>query len=79
MVEDKFNPVQIEGYRAMSGEERLRIAFGLSALVRDIARAGIKQQNPSFTPEEVELELQRRIEYGRTRIPCPRCGKIQQT
>lgn len=64
--ENKFDPIQIEGYKRMSGEERLLIAFSLSAFVRDVAREGIKQQHPEFSEEEIAAELQRRIDYGRT-------------
>ncbi|MDI6766861.1 MAG: hypothetical protein QME52_08575 [Bacteroidota bacterium] len=71
-----FNEKQLEGYRNMSGEQRLLIAMQLSEMVRDIARSGIIHQHPEFTQDEIEKELQRRIEYGRKRIPCPYCGKV---
>lgn len=65
MIEQKIDQRQLDGYRKMSGEERLEIAFRLSAFVRDIARAGITHQCPHYSPEEIEQELQRRISYGR--------------
>ena len=67
LLEDKFHPVQIDGYRRMTGEERLQIAFRLSRFVREVAREGIRAQHPEYSPAEVEAELWRRIEYGRTR------------
>jgi phosphoenolpyruvate synthase/pyruvate phosphate dikinase len=69
MTEDKFDEQQIEGYRRMCGEERLEIAFRLSAFVRDVARAGIAYQHPEYSPEEIERELHRRISYGRKDAP----------
>ena len=66
MIEYKFEPRQIEGYRAMTGEQRVEITFQLNALVRDIARDGIRAQHPEFSPDEIESELQKRINYGRT-------------
>lgn len=68
MTESKIDRRQIEGYRKMSGEERLQIAFELTRKVCDIARAGIVAQYPHLTPAEIEKELRRRIEYGRTSI-----------
>lgn len=56
---------QIERYRAMSGEERLRIALDLHEFACDVAREGIRRQLPGATADEVEQELRRRIELGR--------------
>ncbi|MBN2215751.1 MAG: hypothetical protein JW719_00105 [Pirellulales bacterium] len=56
---------QIERYRAMTGEERLKIALDLHEFACDIAREGIRRQFPGATAEEVEQELRRRIELGR--------------
>jgi len=53
----------------MSGEERLEIAFRMSAFVRDVARAGIAHQHPEYSPKEIEQELRRRIWYGRKDAP----------
>jgi len=39
--------------RNSSGEKRMKIAFELSALVQEIAIAGIKKQNPKATKKEV--------------------------
>ena len=71
MTENKFEDRQLEGYRKMSGAERIRIAFGLNSLVREVARAGIKVQHPEFDPDQIETELQRRIGYGRTTNSLP--------
>ena len=52
---------QIEKYRAMSGEERLKLAFDLHELACEIARDGIRHQHPEASPDEVERRLRERI------------------
>ncbi len=56
---------QIECYRAMTGEERLRIALDLHEFACDVARAGIRRQFPTADDVEVERHLRRRIELSR--------------
>lgn len=56
---------QLEAYRRMTGQERLAIALGLHELSCEVARAGIRQQFPEASPEEVEGHLRRRIELAR--------------
>jgi hypothetical protein len=52
---------QIEKYRAMTGEERLKLAFDLHELSCEIARDGIRHQHPEANPDEVERRLRERI------------------
>ena len=52
---------QIEKYRAMTGEERLKLAFDLHELSCEIARDGIRHQYPEASPDEVERLLRERI------------------
>jgi hypothetical protein len=40
---------QIERYRQMTGEQRLAVALDLHEMSCDIAREGIRRQNPNFT------------------------------
>ncbi len=49
--------VQTAVYRRMGGARRVEIAFELSELVRDLARARIRKQHPSFDDRAVEDEL----------------------
>ena len=56
---------QIELYRQMTGEQRLRIALGLHELSCEVSRAGIRRQFPEATVEEVELKLRERIALAR--------------
>ena len=53
---------QIELYRAMTGEERLRIALDLHELACDVAREGIRRQFPQADEAEVERRLRQRLE-----------------
>jgi hypothetical protein len=56
---------QIELYRAMTGEQRVKIALGLHEFACNVSREGIRRQFPQATPEEVEEHLRRRIELSR--------------
>jgi len=56
---------QIERYRRMTGEQRLAIALGLHELSRNIAREGIRHQNPNADPAEVERLLHQRLQLAR--------------
>lgn len=56
---------QIELYRAMSGEQRLKIALDLHEFACNLAREGIRHQFPGATADEVERHLRRRMELSR--------------
>jgi hypothetical protein len=56
---------QIELYRQMTGEQRLAIALNLHEMSCDIAREGIRHQNPKADAAEVEKLLRRRLELAR--------------
>ncbi|HEY3915483.1 MAG TPA: hypothetical protein VGN61_13425 [Verrucomicrobiae bacterium] len=55
---------QIELYRKMSGEQRLSIALDLHELSCEIAREGIRRENPNAKTLEVERLLRSRIELS---------------
>lgn len=52
---------QIEGYRKMTGEQRLKIALDLRDFACEVARAGIRHQYPKATDDEVKEFLRRRL------------------
>ncbi len=52
---------QVEKYRAMTGEKRLKVALELHALSCEIARDGIRHQHPDASADEVERLLRERI------------------
>lgn len=56
---------QIERYRAMTGEARLRIALDLHEFACNVARAGIRRQFPAASDDEIKRHLRRRIELSR--------------
>jgi hypothetical protein len=56
---------QIERYRAMTGQQRLKIALDLHEFACDLARTGIRRQFPDADAEQVEHHLRRRIELSR--------------
>ena len=50
---------QLEILRAMSGAQRLRLAFEMSEFARKLARAGIRDEHPDWSEEQVKRELLR--------------------
>ena len=48
-------------YRRMTGEERLRIALELHELSCEMARVGIRRQNPGANKGEIERLLKQRL------------------
>lgn len=56
---------QIEMYRQMTGEQRLKIALDMHEFACNISLEGIRHQFPGASEEEVEGHLRRRIELGR--------------
>jgi hypothetical protein len=65
MSPDEATQRQIERYRAMTGEERLKIALDLHEFTCNVAREGIRTQFPGAADDEVERLLRRRIEMSR--------------
>ena len=49
--------VQDEILRAMTGEQRMILAFEMSLFARELARAGIMQEHPDWTEDRVSREL----------------------
>jgi hypothetical protein len=65
MSPDEAVDRQIEMYRQMTGEQRLKIALDLREFACNVARDGIRFQYPGASDDEVEQHLGRRIELGR--------------
>jgi hypothetical protein len=53
--------LQTERYRAMTGEQRLNIAFDLHAFACEVAREGIRHQFPNADEAEVDRQLRLRL------------------
>lgn len=56
---------QIERYRQMTGEQRLKIALDMHEMSCNIARAGIRSQHPEANEAEVENYLHARLKLAR--------------
>jgi hypothetical protein len=55
---------QILRYRQMTGEQRLALALDLHELSCNIAREGIRHQNPQADEAEVERKLRQRLKLA---------------
>lgn len=51
---------QDEIVRAMSGEQRMTLAYEMSMVVRELMKEGIRRDHPDWTEEQVARELLRR-------------------
>lgn len=51
---------QLEILRAMSGEQRMTLAYEMSMFMREIAKEGIRRDHPDWTEAQVARELLRR-------------------
>jgi hypothetical protein len=63
---------QLDVYRRLGGTERVAIMFRLSAMVRDVAMAGIRRRHPTYDETQVRLAWQRLVlgdELTRTVFP----------
>ena len=69
MTAEAASNKQIERYRQMTGEQRLAIALELHEMSCNIAREGIRRQNPNADAAEVERLLRKRIELERELKP----------
>lgn len=49
--------IQVDVLRRMSPERRLQLAFEMSEMVRDLARARIRAHHPDFNDAQVHDEL----------------------
>ena len=55
---------QIRRYQQMTDEQRLALALELHELSCNVAREGIRHQNPQADEEEVERKLRRRLQLA---------------
>jgi len=51
---------QLEILRAMSGEQRVMLAYEMSMFMREIAKEGIRRDHPDWTEAQIARELLRR-------------------
>ena len=55
MLQLEIMPAEV--LRAMSGEQRILLAFEMSEFVRALARVGIQLDHPDWSESRVKLEL----------------------
>jgi len=60
----EIDQLQLEAYRQMTGEERLKIGLGLYEASPAIAREGIRSRYPDASEAEIEEKLKARIRAG---------------
>lgn len=51
--------IQLQIQKAMSGEQRLLLAFEMSLFARELAKEGIRRDHPEWTEPQVARELLR--------------------
>jgi len=51
--------IQLDVQRRLTGEQRLRVAFEMSMLARDLLLARLKQQFPEWSEDELKREVLR--------------------
>ena len=61
---NEIDELQLQRYREMTGEQRLRIGLGLFESSVEISRQAVRDRFPDADPEEVEERVQRRIRAG---------------
>jgi hypothetical protein len=66
LPDEQASPKQIELLRAMSGEQRLRLAERLYWSARKMKRAGLRAQHPDWPEDRLEAELRRIFLHART-------------
>lgn len=66
LPDEEASPEQITMLRAMSGEERLKVAEQLYWTARSMKTAGVRHQHPDWTEEQVKAEVNRLFLHART-------------
>jgi hypothetical protein len=66
LADDQPSPEQIEIFRSMPGERRLRLAEQLYWSARKMKAAGLRHQHPDWTEEQIQAEVRRIFLHART-------------
>ncbi len=62
--------VLLEAQRALSGEQRLLLAFEMSLFARELAKEGIRREHPEWPEERLARELLR-LAFLPAPLPAP--------
>lgn len=60
-IKQSNETVYLKGLSRLSGERRLEITSELHEVVKEVAKAGIKHQNPHIAQGQLRLELAKRF------------------
>jgi hypothetical protein len=66
LVDEQPGPEQVERLRAISGEQRLRLAERLHWSARKMKSAGLRAQHPDWPEERISAEAKRNFIDART-------------
>jgi hypothetical protein len=66
LADEKTSPEQIEIFRAMTGEQRLRLAEQLYWSARKLKLAGLRAQHPDWTEEQLNAAVRQVFRHART-------------
>jgi Rv0078B-related antitoxin len=66
LPDEQASPEQIAALRAMTGQERLRLAQQLYWSARKMKTAGVRAQHPDWSEAQVEAEVLRIFTHART-------------
>jgi len=66
LLDEQIGPEQTKILRAMSGQERLRVAGRLYWSARKMKAAGLRAQHPDWPEDRVEAEVRRIFSNART-------------
>jgi hypothetical protein len=61
-----MHPLQIQIYKSMSPEQKLRIAMGLHETARKLKFAGLKNQHPDWDKEQLQEKVREIFLYATT-------------
>ncbi len=66
LPDEESSPKQLEIFRAMPGEQRLRLAEQLYWSARKLKLAGLRAQHPDWTEAQLDDELRQVFLHART-------------
>ena len=66
LADEQSSPKQIEIFRAMPGEQRLRLAEQLYWSARKLKLAGLRAQHPDWTETRLNAEVRQIFLHART-------------
>ena len=66
LADEQATPEQIEIFRAMPGEKRLRLAEGLYWSARQMKMAGLRAQHPDWPEERLKNQVRRIFLHARS-------------